>query len=101
MQRQLTLNDALGIDRLGDELLGQLTGLGFGDDPPDDVTREDVDDDEQLVVDAPLRAGEFGVGVGPERPAVFRSVGFSGPPSEPDVRLSSLCRVRHNGGYVE
>ncbi len=28
------------------------------------------------------------VGVGPERPAVFGSVGFSGPPSEPDVRLS-------------
>jgi hypothetical protein len=29
-----------------------------------------------------------GVGVGPERPAVSRSVGFPGPPSEPDVRLS-------------
>jgi hypothetical protein len=32
--------------------------------------------------------GPPGVGVGPERPAVSRSVGFSGPPSEPDVRLS-------------
>jgi hypothetical protein len=81
VQRQLTLNDALGIDRLGDELLGQLTGLGFGDDPPDDVTREDVDDDEQLVVDAPLRAGEFGVGVGPERPSSIPAGGLLRPVS--------------------
>jgi hypothetical protein len=53
--------------------------------PAHDPTAEHVD--HERPVDPAGEGPAVGVGVGPERPAVSRSVGFSGPPSEPDVRL--------------
>ena len=43
----------LAGDRVVDELLGEFAGLGGSDGPGDDVTGVDLDDHEQLVVDAP------------------------------------------------
>ena len=59
---------------------------------------------ELFVLDTPTNQIQFRVGeVRSGRSALpaFRLAGFSGPSPEPDVRLSSLCRTRHSGGYVE
>ncbi len=59
MQSELVALDALAVEGFGDERFGEFAGLGCSDGPPDDAARVDVDDHEQLVVDAALRAGQF------------------------------------------
>jgi hypothetical protein len=59
VQGELVAVDALAVEGVGDERFGELTGLGCGDGPGDDVAGVDVDDHEQLVVDAPFGASEF------------------------------------------
>ena len=53
------LNVLLGAG-FGDQLLGQLSRLGFGDHPADHVTAEDVKNHVQVVVDALAGATELG-----------------------------------------
>jgi hypothetical protein len=79
VEGELVTGDTVAGERVGDERFGEFAGLGGGDHPPDDVAAEDVDDHEQLVVDAPLGALELGVGVGPGRPAGFSTGGFPRP----------------------
>ena len=70
------------LDLGGGLLCGEVGGEPFAGD--------DVED----CVGDPVRPREMGVGVGPQRLAVFRSAGFCGPPSEPDVRLSPHPALR-------
>ena len=59
VQGELVAVDAVAVESVGDELFGELAGLGGGDHPADDVAAEDVDDDVQLVVDAPSGPGSL------------------------------------------
>src|SRR5680860_226587 len=59
VQGELILGHALRVVGGVDEFLGEFAGLSGGDAPGDDVAGVDVDDDEQLVVDATLGALEF------------------------------------------
>ena len=76
-------------DGLVDEFFGFLAALGFRQVPRRVVAGVDVDDDVQVVVDTRDRAVQLGGGS--DRGAVPASlpVRFPGPPSAPDVRLSS------------
>ncbi len=60
VQGELIVVDLLAGEGVGDERLGEFTGLGGRHHPPDDVAGEDVDDHEQLVVDAPLGTLQLG-----------------------------------------
>jgi hypothetical protein len=66
VEGELVPVDALAVDGIGDERFGERTGLGGRDAPGDDVAGVDVDDHEQLVVNAALGAGQLRVGVRPE-----------------------------------
>jgi hypothetical protein len=56
VQGELVTRDALADERVGDERLGELAGLGGRHHPADDVTAEDVDDHDQLVIGPALGA---------------------------------------------
>jgi hypothetical protein len=57
---ELVAVDALAGERVGDEGFGEFAGLGRRHHPAHHVAAEDVDDHEQLVVDAPLGARQLG-----------------------------------------
>lgn len=52
VQGQLAALDSMGAEGGADELGGELAGFGGGHAPSHHVAGVDVDDDEQLVVDA-------------------------------------------------
>jgi hypothetical protein len=80
--------DTVAADRLGEQLLGQRAVFMGGDHPRDDVAAEQVQHNVQVQEHAALKGREFRVGSDRSALPAFRQVGFSGPPSEPDVRLS-------------
>ena len=72
VQGELITLDAVRGEGVGDECFGQLTGLGRRHHPPHHVAGEDVDDHEQLVVDAAVGALQLG---DIPRPNLVRSAG--------------------------
>ena len=80
------LGAAVAFQSLAEGLCAEAGIEGVGEPPGEHPAGGPVHDGYQ--VQEALLDGDVGVGVGPERPVVFRPMGFSGPPSEPDVRLS-------------
>ena len=81
--------------QLGPRPVGQSHAQGVQREFPGDAIRHRPSDHPARVqvehhrqVQPATASPHVGVGVGPKRPVVFRAMGFSGPPSEPDVRLS-------------
>ena len=52
--------DAVRVDGIGDELLGELGRLSRSDQPPNDVAGVDVEDGVELEPGPFVRSGEFG-----------------------------------------
>ena len=81
--------------QLGPKPVGQSHAQGVQRESPYEAIRHRPSDHPARVqvkhhrqVHPATARPHVGVGVGPERPVVFRAMGFSGPPSEPDMRLS-------------
>ena len=76
---ELTGCDVVADHGVGDELFGQLAGLARRHAPRHHVATEDVDHHVEVVVDATFGTLQFGVGVGPGRPASLSTGGFPRP----------------------
>jgi hypothetical protein len=83
VEGELVAVDAVDGEGVGNERLSELAGLGRGDHPAHDVAAEDVDDYEQLEVDAAggalqlaheRSAGQRGEGLSVPGTALKRSV---------------------------
>jgi len=88
MQGQNLRLDALLDTRFFDQSTGQRRVLPVGHHPAHRVAAEDVEQDVEVVVRPLLRPQQFRVGSDRSALPLSREVSFSGPPSEPDVRLS-------------
>ena len=69
-----------------DSLDHELAVLAGTHGPADDSTRVEIQHDGQI--EPPFGGSDVGVGSDRSARPISRWVGFSGPPSEPDVRLS-------------
>jgi hypothetical protein len=71
--------DLLGENRVLQELLCQDRVLARGHQPTNDVAAEDVEHRVEVMEETAARTVEFGVGVGPERPANISAGGSLRP----------------------
>ena len=61
VQCEATGSDVLFGNGVGDQLLGQLSGLAMGDHPADDVAAEDIEDYVQMKAGPLPRPAQLGV----------------------------------------